>query len=280
MDQTSLEAVLADLHLPAIRFFNSIDSTNSEAWRWFEEGAPHAALVVANAQTAGRGRSQRRWMTVAGGGLAFSLILRSPPLDKSHFSRLVGLGALAISQALRKQYTLPAMIKWPNDILLDQRKTGGVLVEARWSGEDLCAVVIGIGINIAPISINSDDLPPSILNFPATCIEQVLGHPVERMELLGGILKEFFSWLPRLHLYELIKTWEENLAYRGQWVELWRGADDLIAPNAAESSNKLIGKIIGLESEGSLQVSDQSGKVFSIQAGEIHLRPASLLKLD
>ncbi|HSB65924.1 MAG TPA: biotin--[acetyl-CoA-carboxylase] ligase [Anaerolineales bacterium] len=273
MDQASVETGLADLLLPAIRFFNSIDSTNNEAWRWMDAGAPHGALVIADEQTAGRGRLQRRWVTVSTGGLAFSMALLAPPLQSIHLSRLTGLGALAACQALQILYKLPAKIKWPNDILLDDRKTGGVLVEARWTGGDLKAAVIGIGINIASISITPENLPPETLNFPVTCVERALGQPVERMELLHAILQSFFSWFSRLDSNEVIQAWEDNLAYRGQWVELSPGHLNLSTHRGTDLSGNRMGKVIGLTSDGSLRLSDKSGKLFTVQAGEIHLRP-------
>ena len=274
MDQASLESCLADLYLPAIRFFETIDSTNDEAWRWMDAGAPHGALVVADEQIAGRGRLQRRWMTVAGGGLAFSLVLLSPPLEAANISRLTGLGALAACLALQELYKLPAIIKWPNDILLRDRKAGGVLAEARWSGGDLRAAVIGIGINIASESINPANLPADGLNFPVTCVENALGQPVERMTLLHTILQEFYNWLPSLASGKFIKAWEDNLAYRGQWVELSPVAPNPSAYQSADTSGSLLGKVIGLTSDGALHVLNQSGRELSILMGEIHLRPS------
>lgn len=274
MDQLSLESTLADLNLPAIRFFTSIGSTNDEAWRWTDAGAPHAALVITDEQTAGRGRFQRRWVTTAGSGLAFSLILRSPPLDPQVVNRITGLGALAVAQALQSKYALTAQIKWPNDILLDQRKVAGVLVEACWNGPDLKAVIIGIGINIAPDSVNPANLPAEGLNFPATCIENELGHPVDRLELLYATLKVLFTWLPQLNTQDFIREWEGFLAYRDQWVELSVVDSAQSAyPEAAPLSN-LVGKVIGLTPDGSLKLLTKSGKLVTAQVGEIHLRPA------
>lgn len=274
MDQASLESTLADLNLPAIRFFTSIGSTNDEAWRWIDAGAPHSALVITDEQTAGRGRFQRHWVTTAGSGLAFSLILRSPPLDPQLVNRITGLGALAVAHALQRKYNLPAQIKWPNDILLDQRKVAGVLVEARWNGQNLIAVIIGIGINIAPESVNPVNLPAEGLNFPATCVENVLGRPVDRLELLYATLKELFSWLPRLFTQDFIREWKDSLAYHDQWVEL-------SVVNSAQSAHPetaplpiLVGKVIGLTPDGSLKLLTRSGKLVTAQVGEIHLRPA------
>ncbi len=273
MDQPSLESALADLNLPAIRFFTSIGSTNDEAWRWIDAGAPHSALIVADEQTAGRGRFQRHWVTIAGSGLAFSLVLQSPPLDPQLVNRITGLGALAVAHALQEKYTLPAQIKWPNDVLLDQRKVAGALVEALWTGQNLKAVIIGIGINIAPESVNPVNLPAEGLNFPATCVENALGHSVDRLEFLHAILKEFFSWLPRLSSQDFIRAWEDRLAYHDQWVELSvenspQGSHAETVPLPFQE-----GKVIGLTPDGSLKLLTRFGKLVTVQVGEIHLRP-------
>jgi len=272
MDQPSLESTLADLNLPAIRFFQSVGSTNDEAWNWIETGAPDHALVIAEAQTAGRGRSQLRWVTPPGAGLAFSLVLLSPPFDPQLISHLSGLGAVAVRNALHNKYTLPAQIKWPNDILLDQKKAGGVLVEARWIGQTLKAVVIGIGINIAPESVSAANLLPGELNFPATCIENTLGRPVDRLELLYAILQQLLAWLPRLSQPGFIFEWEAHLAYRDQWVELSAGATGLPSQDKAAPVHTRVGKVIGLTQDGSLKLLTHTDELVTVSIGEIHLR--------
>ena len=275
MDQPSIESALADLYLPAIRFYKSVGSTNDEAFKWFDSGAPDRALVIADEQTAGRGRSQRRWITTPGSGLAFSLILLSPPFDPRLVSRLSGLGAVAIRGALQNKYALLAQIKWPNDILLDQLKAGGVLVEARWSGEILKAVIIGIGINIAPESVSAVSLSPTGLNFPPTCIENALGSPVDRLELLHAILQEFLSWLPRLSLPDFIHEWETSLAFRDQWVVLSSGEHLPATQKKNVLSPYEVGKVIGLTQDGSLKLFTRTGALVTVTVGELHLRPAT-----
>lgn len=275
MDQPTIQSALADLNLSAIRSFQSVGSTNDESWKWIDTGAPDRALVIADEQTAGRGRFQRHWITTPASGLAFSLILLSPPFDPQLISRLTGLGAIAVRDALQKIYALPAQIKWPNDILLDQLKTGGVLVEARWSGETLKAVIIGIGINIAPESVSAVNLLPEGLNIPATCVENALGRPVDRLELLHAILQEFLSWLPRLSLQEFILEWEMSLAYRDQWVELLSGDASPLSQKGSVLGPSEVGKVIGLTQDGSLKLITRTGELVTVTVGEIHLRPAS-----
>lgn len=278
MDQPSISSSLADLHLPAIRYFDSLDSTNDEARRWIDDGAPTGALIIANEQTAGRGRLGRRWSTPPGAGLAFSLALLSPPLEPSNLSRLVGLGALAVCDALHKEYDLPAQIKWPNDILISRRKVAGVLVESLWNGQVLKAAIVGIGINIAPNSINAHDLPPAELNFPAACIEDAIGHPVSRIDVLHAVLYEFMQALPGISGSGFIEQWESRLAFRDQWVELSPAPPghslDHSAGKVGVSASRIMGKVCGLAQDGSLKLVTRDGEIITVDSGEIHLRPA------
>jgi BirA family transcriptional regulator, biotin operon repressor / biotin---[acetyl-CoA-carboxylase] ligase len=274
MDQPSLEATLADLNLPAIRYYESIGSTNDEAWKWIEAGAPNQALVIANEQTAGRGRAQRRWITVPGAGLAFSLILLSPPLDPFFIPRLTGLGAVAIQKSLIKKYAIPAEIKWPNDILVNARKVAGVLVEAHWDGETLIGVIVGIGINIAPESVSEDNLPAIGLNFPATCLENELGRPIGRQALLHATVDELLTILPSLSLPKFMDEWEAGLAFRGQWVELSYGLSTSSTQAGSAQAIAAAGKVIGLTQDGSLKLLTSSGKIVTAAVGELQLKPA------
>jgi BirA family biotin operon repressor/biotin-[acetyl-CoA-carboxylase] ligase len=213
-------------------------------------------------------------VTAAGASLAFSLALLSPPLDSRWLPRLTGLGALAACLELENHHARSAEIKWPNDILLGGQKAGGVLVETRWQGTQLRAVVVGVGINIASQSINPQVLPPGELNFPATCVEAALGQAVDRMDLLHGILKEFFLWQPKLGTPEFLHAWEDHLAFRGCWVELRTDAGLRATSPQAEPALPAMGRLDGLAEDGSLRLVDPSGNPFTVQSAEIHLRPA------
>lgn len=275
MNQQLLESNLADLNLSAVRYFQRIGSTNDESSKWIDSGAPNLALVIADEQTSGRGRSKRRWITTPGSCLAFSLILLSPPLEPQHISRLSGLGGVAVCEALQKKYGLSAQIKWPNDILLNNMKAGGVLVEAQWTDSILKAVIIGIGINIALESVSVVNLPPTELNFPATCIEDVLEHPVNRLELLHAILHELLSWLPRLSSPEFIRKWEDGLAFRDQWVELSAGDITQLPTSSNILTSPELGKVIGLNKDGTMRFVTRNGELLAVTLGEIHLRPVT-----
>ena len=262
MDQSEIEAGLVDLPLGKIRYFETVGSTNDLAANWVVEGVPDLSLVVANVQTAGRGRAGRQWHTPPGASLAFSLILYPIGLEITAkvLSSVTGLGALVVCEALSQHYGLAAEIKWPNDVLLEGRKFTGVLAEAHWIGSQLGAIILGIGINIAPFSVP----PTKFLNFPATCVEAVLGKKVARVGLLRHSLAALLDWRPRLNSPAFIQAWENRLAFRNEWVHLRTGTSEMVE-----------GKILGLTPDGHLKLLMASGDVGVFQSAEVHLRPAA-----
>src|SRR6266498_2714647 len=147
MNQNELKKSLSKLPLGDLKYFESIGSTNDEALAWAANDAPDLSMIIADEQTSGRGRLDRKWFTPQGTALAFTLILRPTADEKPYLTRTVGLAALAVAESLRTR-DLAAQIKWPNDVLIAGRKVGGILIESVWSGEDVDCVVIGIGINM------------------------------------------------------------------------------------------------------------------------------------
>ncbi len=273
LDQASLEASLQGLPVGPVRYYNQVGSTNDEAARWADAGAPDLAVVLADEQTAGKGRSGRSWYTPPGAALAFTLVLR-PLFANSEakglvelLPRLSALGALAVTQALSNLYHLPAAIKWPNDVLVSGKKVCGILVEVQWEGQNPSAVLIGIGINIAASSVDEAVLPPSRLVYPAGYLEMFTGQPVARLELLHAILSALIAWRERLASPDFIKSWEERLAFMGEWVQL--------IPDATQSGSqdRLEGQVIGLAADGSLRLRLASGKIENARFGDLRLRP-------
>src|SRR5690349_17443375 len=171
MNQIQIKKSLAKLALGEIKYFDSIGSTNDEALAWAAADAPDLSLIIADEQTAGRGRLDRKWFTPRETALAFSLVFRPTEEEKPFLSRVVGLAALAVAQTLQK-LGLAAQIKWPNDVLIAGRKVCGILIESVWSGEDVDCVVIGIGVNVLQGSVP----PGESLLFPSTSLEDELGY--------------------------------------------------------------------------------------------------------
>jgi BirA family biotin operon repressor/biotin-[acetyl-CoA-carboxylase] ligase len=260
MDTHTLETRLAGLPLAAVRYLPVTGSTNDDVSALADEGAGDYSLVVADLQTAGRGRLQRHWVTVPGAALAFSLLLRPTPEETRRVAAFSPLSALAVADALQRLYRLQAEIKWPNDVLLNRQKTCGILVEGGWNGGQLASLVLGIGINVAPASVP----PAGELLYPATCVETALGSPVERFDLLRAVLEELIALRPRLGSAEFLQAWEQHLAFRGEWVHVGDG----LKPDR-------LGQVLGVAPDGSLRLRDPSGAEFAIQVGEVHLRPAS-----
>ena len=257
MNQNELKKNLSKLPLGETRYFDSIGSTNNEALAWATSGAPDLSLVIADEQTSGRGRLDRKWFTPRGTALAFSLILRPTAEEKPHISRITGLAALAIADDLRT-YGLVSQIKWPNDILLSGHKVAGILTESVWSGEEVDCVVIGMGVNVLKGAVPS----PELLLFPATSLEHSLGPDVEREKVLRDILAGIIALRPHLGSDSFIASWEKALAFRGDQVRVEQGDGSLIT-----------GKLLGLESDGSLRLSGDTGKSITVRFGDVRLRP-------
>jgi BirA family transcriptional regulator, biotin operon repressor / biotin---[acetyl-CoA-carboxylase] ligase len=258
MNEGRLQKAFSDLPLGGLRYFDSIGSTNDDALTWVSQGASDLSLVVSDEQTAGRGRSDRKWYTPPGSALAFSLILRPSAAELKHPARITGLGALALTDSLRPLGLIP-QIKWPNDVLLNGRKVAGILVESDWLGNILNASVLGMGVNV----LKASTPPPEGAAFPPTCIEVELGHPLDRIELLKDILSALLNWRNKLGLDEFLQAWEDSLAFHGQQVQVTR-----------DRQLPLTGELIGLEPNGNLQIRTLDGDMHEIAFGEIHLRPA------
>jgi BirA family biotin operon repressor/biotin-[acetyl-CoA-carboxylase] ligase len=260
MNENSLKKSLSKINIGGLRWFDSIGSTNDVALAWAAEGAEDLSIVIADEQTQGRGRLNRRWFTPKGSALAVSLILRPAAPMRPHLSRTVGLAALSIAESCLK-HGLNPQIKWPNDILLNGKKAAGILVESVWSGEDMDSLVIGMGINIYKESVPSAD----VLQFPATSLEEMLGHePPKREEILLNVLDAFIRWRERLGADELICAWEELLAFRGEQVEVKAGSEIPVT-----------GKVDGLESDGSLRLKDAHDNSVIVRFGDVSLRPSA-----
>jgi BirA family biotin operon repressor/biotin-[acetyl-CoA-carboxylase] ligase len=278
MDQQTIERALADLPFSAVHYYPVIDSTNDEAARWAEQGAPDLALVIADEQTAGKGRAGRRWYTVPGSALAFSLILEPQASNESAIQRFTAVGALAVQTVLKEGYALPAQIKWPNDVLIGRLKVAGVLAEAHWMGDQLKNVILGIGINIAPPSIvwALDEVAQS--DIAITCLQDAAGKAVDRLEVLRKVLEEMLVWRSHLDTADFINAWESRLAFRDEWVIIYH--DNLDSSNISGANLPAIhkGQILGLSENGSLILRLPDGEIVELSSGDVQVRPMTDLK--
>jgi len=147
-DGVPADALASALNVPQVILYESVGSTLDVAHELAAAGAPSGTLVLADTQTAGRGRSGHRWSSPAGSGIWLTLIER--PTDRTALDVLslrIGIGAAHALDAFAPE---PIRLKWPNDLYVDQHKLGGVLVETRWRSETPEWVAIGLGVNLTP----------------------------------------------------------------------------------------------------------------------------------
>jgi BirA family biotin operon repressor/biotin-[acetyl-CoA-carboxylase] ligase len=171
MSYPPANTIARDLNLPTVEVFDSVGSTLDVAHERAAAGAPAGTLILAEAQTAGRGRQGRAWTSEPGAGIWLTLLER--PVDRSSLDVLSLRIGLALVQALEPLVGEPMRLKWPNDVYLRGGKLAGILVEARWRGSEPDWVAIGVGINV---------------RVPAGQSRAVGLEPVSRNEALYAIL--------------------------------------------------------------------------------------------
>ena len=239
--------------------FESIDSTNLEAMRQARAGAPEGVSVLAREQTTGRGRLDRTWHSPRDAGLYFSTILR-PKLPMNLWPLLPLMTALAVSDALMKSCGLRADIKWPNDILANDRKLCGILAETTETANGSAAIV-GIGINL------TKDAVPEGLRSNATSLEEEIAHKIDSEKLLSELLKAFAERYQALQseggAEHTIREWCANSSYAfGRQVRV------------SLNDEGFVGVTRGLDNDGALRVELSDGRVTQVRAGDvIGLRP-------
>ena len=259
MEKELLEKALSRLPIPKIYFYEETDSTNDQALKLAAEGAGEFTLVIAERQTAGRGRMGRRWVTKAGASLAFSLILRPEEREFPSISLFSLMGGLAVCHAIEKICgTIHTQVKWPNDVLLDGRKTCGILAETSWQGNQLAGLVLGIGINLLEGSVP----PAEELLFPATCIQAHCGEKIERLDFLAAVLEQIVDLRPAFLEADFMTDYSNHLSFVGQKVFLNSG-----------SGTHVRGTLVGVDRNGQLILQDENGEEKGYPIGDLHLRP-------
>lgn len=234
--------------------YSVVGSTNTQALLMAGDGAPHGTVVVAEEQTAGRGRFGRSWHSERFAGIYASVILR-PPLAPSAAPILTLMAGSAIYQAVTEASGLAADIRWPNDLLVEGKKIGGVLTEMNAEVDRVHAVVVGIGLNV-----NHKDMPGEIRPF-ATSMRMASGRTYSRVQLLAGILRQlhhFYRLLLEQGSGAIAQAWAERSTFaRGKRVRVKTGSGEAQAVTD------------GLEPSGALRLRFDDGRVESLTSGEV-----------
>jgi BirA family biotin operon repressor/biotin-[acetyl-CoA-carboxylase] ligase len=258
LNTEKLENALQGLPLGRICFFEETDSTNEQGLKMAAQGADELTLLVAERQTAGRGRLGRKWVTAPGASLAFSLILKPSQAEISHLSLFSLLGGLAVCLAIEDYAQITAQVKWPNDVLLNGMKTAGILAESCWQGEQLAGVVLGIGINLQPGSAP----PAGEVLYPATCLQDHTPVTVERLPFLRAVLAQLIALRQQIMGENFIQEYTRRLAFVNQPVMLSSGQGDSCS-----------GVVLGVQADGQLRLRLAGGTEASFPIGELRLRP-------
>jgi BirA family biotin operon repressor/biotin-[acetyl-CoA-carboxylase] ligase len=237
-----------------ILVFDSIDSTNAEALRAIERGQAAPFLVLAERQTAGRGRRGRKWASPFAENIYYSLVLR---IDGG-MRQLEGLSlvvGLAVMQALRELGISGVGLKWPNDVLVGQKKIAGILLELVGDPADVCHVVLGVGINVNMQITDEVDQQWTSMRLES-------GKVFDRNHLVGELGAMLQAYLCRHQVdgFSPIQAeWEQNHLWQGRAVSLIAGV------------NHIEGEVLGIDSQGALRLKVGGvEKVFS--GGELSLR--------
>jgi BirA family biotin operon repressor/biotin-[acetyl-CoA-carboxylase] ligase len=244
----------------ALRHLQSIGSTSQLAYELAQQGAPHGQSVIAEEQTAGRGRRGRSWVSPPGKNLYLSLVLR-PALPPERAPELTLVAAVAIAEALQS-FGCPAMIKWPNDLEVGGRKIGGILTELAAEPGRIHFVVLGVGVNL---NIQAHEFPDEIRGI-ATSVQLVTGRPVDRARFAAQVLGALESWFDRHQDagFEVV---------RRRWTALSSTVGSEVRVRL--ESGAIEGEAEGIDASGALRVRTRSGAVQTVLAGDVEtLRPA------
>lgn len=218
-----------------IIFFKTIGSTNTAALELAEKGAPHGTVVIADRQAKGKGRLGRTWVSPPGSNIYMSVILR-PEIEPKDATLLTIMTAVSCAKGVMKSTGLKAEIKWPNDLMISNKKLGGILTEMKSDPDGIVFAVIGIGINVN--SKTTKDFPPDIQGI-ATSIREELGKIQSRTFIIAEILKETEHWYKVL-LTEgrkpLFDEWKRLSSTLGRKVKVTAG--DNVFTGVAEDIDK------------------------------------------
>jgi BirA family transcriptional regulator, biotin operon repressor / biotin---[acetyl-CoA-carboxylase] ligase len=223
-------------------------STNDLGLAAARSGAEHGTAFVAEEQTHGRGRQGHRWLSRPGESLTFSLLLRMG-MTPRRASGITLVAGLAVREAVAARVSQPVGVKWPNDVLCQQKKLGGILVESLARGSELGAIVVGIGVNVAP------ELPSELVDS-ATSLGLLGARELGREQLLVDVLAALEPRLRRFQasgLAELLGELEIHDALRGLRVR----------------SGELEGRARGIDATGALVIVSDDGREQLVHSGSV-----------
>ena len=296
----------APLGAGPVHYFARVGSTNDVGRELARGGAAEGTLIIAEEQTLGKGRLGRRWWAPPGSCLLLSLIFH-PPLAPAQAQQLTMIAGLACAEAVEAQTGLCPGLKWPNDLVLEDKKLAGILTELETEGEQLVSAVVGVGLNVnVDFRLQAD----AELQRTAIGLSQVLGAPVDRLSLLNKLLVRLEQRYERLRVGKSPHAeWAARLVTLGRTVRVttlpllsWgaggqqgsRGAGEprgrgengsrssapmhpcslapLLSGSSAQIGSVLEGEAVGVDADGALLLRLPDGHQKRVLAGDVTLR--------
>lgn len=243
-----------------IHYFKETGSTNIDAKRFAEEGAPHGTTVVADMQAEGRGRRGKTWQSPAGSAIYMTILLK-PDFAPDKASMLTLVMALSVADAIAEVTGLPAGIKWPNDIVVNKKKVCGILTEMNVELDFIQYVVIGVGINV------NNSCPEEFaeeIRQMATSLKIESGMQITRAALLVQVLlhfeKNYDTFVRTLDLSGMMEAYDARLLNLNQEVKV------------LDPKGEYTGIARGITPTGELLVEKESGEMILVYAGEVSVR--------
>lgn len=240
----------------SIVYHETIDSTNTMAQKLALNGAPEGTLVIADEQTAGRGRRGRNWFSPPHSGVWMSLILR-PQLPVAHAAQITLVTAVAMARALTRLTGVEAGIKWPNDILFDKRKCCGILTEMHAEFDQVHHLVLGIGINV---NVPQEQFPEELQSI-ATSLQGVKGVPIPRAEVVRAVMEEleplYRRYVDRGGFASIREDWKRSNITLGRQIV------------AQTARGPITGEALDIDEFGVLLVRREDGETEKIYSADI-----------
>jgi len=240
-----------------IHHYSIVNSTNTTAKEFAIKGAKEGTVIIAETQRKGKGRLGRRWESPKG-GIWLSLILR-PKTNPSKIPLLTFTSSLAVAKAIQEMCGLKVEVKWPNDILIGNKKVCGILTEANVKGNTVNFVVVGIGINA---NVDLDSFSPLLRNS-ATSLKMEMHENIDREKLLQLLFQklEYYYGLFQQERYEaLLAEWKKLAKFLGKPVEI------------VSFDEKFCGKAVDVDENGALIIQLENGVLRKIVSGDVTLK--------
>ena len=240
-----------------VLYFDTIDSTNTKAQELAEKGYPSGTLVVADKQESGKGRRGRSWVSPSGTGIFMTLMIK-PDINPNNASMLTLVAALAVAKAITSVTGEEAMIKWPNDIVINSKKVCGILTEMNAQFDYINHIVVGIGINV-----HNESFPEEISQMASSLMIEAGGKRFHRAQIIAETMSYFEQYydtfLKTQDLSALVREYDELLVNRNKSVRV------------LDPKEPFDGKAMGITPKGELIVDTWESRKL-VSSGEVSVR--------